>query len=162
MRSCSPAQLLVRAATAIPRRRIRPIASSITGRGPHSPIRSIISAAESVLTRLATLRLEGAEELLHGELSPLQPGPGAAGSRLDHDPIDEARGDAQLPLVAGDRVERGVENDAAQIEDHGPVSHGPATLAKRRPSEPCSRGRSSELRGSRIRGSIKALRPADA
>jgi hypothetical protein len=73
---------------------------------------------------LTDLRLEGAVEVLHGDLAPLETRPGARGAGLHHDPVDEALRQPPLALVGGDGVQRGVEDDPAQVEDHGAPGHG--------------------------------------
>src|SRR5439155_1182018 len=77
--------------------------------------------------RAATARavgVEGGIEVLQRELAPLEPRPGARGTRRDHHAVDEAGRDPVLALVRRDRVERRADDHAPHVEDDGPVVRG--------------------------------------
>src|SRR6266446_5202780 len=128
--SPSVIQLLVTAAARRPRARMRRIASSIAGRGTVTSADAGHHRArvDRVPGRGAVL-LERRVERLERELAALEARPRARGTRRHHHAVDEAGGDALLRLVARDRLERGADDDPAQIEEDGPVVHRWPSLA---------------------------------
>ena len=123
-RGSSDTQLLVSAPTRRPRARSARIAASMRGRGcDSSRIASIIGAAA---TRSPAARQSASNA---GMKSGTRSSPRSSrdhappGPLDDHDPVDEARGQAARALVARDRVQRRAEHDPAQIEDHRGKTH---------------------------------------
>jgi hypothetical protein len=79
------------------------------------------------VTGLGALALEGGSEGREAELAALEPRPGPLRAARYDDAVDVAHGDAQLALVASDGVKGRVEDDPAQVEDHGAIAsrHSP-------------------------------------
>jgi hypothetical protein len=60
---------------------------------------------------------EGVEELVTGQLSALVARPRSIRTGIHHRPIDEPIREARLDLEASDRLQRGIEHYAAEVED---------------------------------------------
>src|SRR4029453_1319471 len=75
-----------------------------------------------------------AREAAPGRRAPPEPRPRAARARFDDEAVHEAGRDAELALVGGDGVQRGVEHHATEVEDDGPERHEGRTLWRLNPT----------------------------